>query len=48
MYIGFKLIGVIGLILGPVTVVMLKTLQAIGLISPFKKVEDFYNKEEIK
>jgi sporulation integral membrane protein YtvI len=48
MYIGFKLIGVIGLILGPVTMVMLKTLQAIGLISSFKKVEDLYNNEEIK
>lgn len=40
MYIGFKLIGVLGLILGPVTMVMLKTLQTIGVIAPFKKVED--------
>ena len=46
MYIGFKLIGVIGLILGPVAMVMLKTLQTIGVIAPFKKVEDVYTSEE--
>lgn len=46
MYIGFKLIGVVGLILGPVTVVMFKTLQAIGLIPQFKKVGAVYKKRD--
>lgn len=40
MYIGLRLIGVFGLILGPVVVVMFQTLQKIGLIPPFKQVND--------
>ncbi|MEF9960243.1 sporulation integral membrane protein YtvI [Niameybacter sp.] len=36
MYIGFKTIGVFGLILGPIVAVMLKTLQAIGVLPMFK------------
>ena len=38
MYIGFKIIGVFGLILGPIIVVMLKTLQTIGLLPSFKPI----------
>lgn len=44
MYIGLKVLGVIGLILGPVTMVMIKTLQTIGIIPEFKKVEESRNK----
>lgn len=45
MYIGLKVIGVFGLILGPVTMVMLKTLQTIEALPQFKKVEEHHNKE---
>lgn len=37
MYIGLKLFGVIGLIIGPVTAVSVKTLQAAGVIPNFKQ-----------
>lgn len=46
MYIGFKTIGVLGLILGPIIVVIIKTLQAVGLIPNFKPVQP--NNEEIR
>lgn len=39
MYIGFRVIGVMGLILGPVVVIILQTLQKVGLLPAFKKVE---------
>lgn len=38
MYIGLKTMGVIGMIVGPVVVVMIKTLQTLGIIPPFKTV----------
>lgn len=38
MYIGLKTIGVFGMIIGPVIVVMFKTLQTLGIIPPFKEV----------
>lgn len=37
MYIGLKLMGVLGMIIGPVTMVMIKTLQRIGVLPEFKK-----------
>jgi sporulation integral membrane protein YtvI len=37
MYIGLKLFGVIGLIIGPVTAVTVKTLQTAGVIPNFKQ-----------
>lgn len=37
MYIGLRLIGVLGMILGPITMVMIRTLQTIGIIPDFKK-----------
>lgn len=37
MYIGLRTMGVIGMILGPVIVVMLKTLQRVGVLPEFKK-----------
>lgn len=43
MYIGLKLIGVFGFILGPVVVVMVQTLQKVGVIPPFKPVKDKKN-----
>ena len=39
MYIGFKVIGVMGLILGPIVIIILQTLQKVGLLPAFKKVE---------
>lgn len=45
MYIGLKVLGVFGLILGPITMVMLKTLQTIGILPGFKKVQGIHNKE---
>ena len=38
MYVGFRLMGVIGLIVGPVTMVIIKTLQNTGVLPAFKKV----------
>lgn len=38
MYIGFKTMGVIGLIVGPVLIIVLQTLQKAGLLPAFKKV----------
>lgn len=40
MYIGFRVLGVFGLILGPVVVVVLKTLQKVGLLPALKAVEE--------
>lgn len=40
MYIGFRLLGVLGIIIGPVTVVMFQTLQRIGIIPAFKPYEE--------
>lgn len=37
MYIGLKTIGVLGMILGPIIMVMLKTLQTIGVLPDFKR-----------
>lgn len=37
MYIGMKLFGVIGLIIGPVIAVSIKTLQTVGVIPDFKQ-----------
>lgn len=37
MYIGFRVIGVFGLILGPIVVIILQTLQKVGLLPEFKK-----------
>ncbi len=45
MYIGYKLIGVFGLILGPLVMVVLKTLQSIGMLPQFKPVKDQMKKE---
>lgn len=39
MYIGFKLIGVFGLIIGPIVVIVIQTLQSVGLLPSFKEVE---------
>ena len=39
MYIGFKFIGVLGLIVGPIAVIILQTLQKVGLLPAFKEVE---------
>ncbi len=40
MYIGFKTIGVFGLILGPIIVIIIQTLQKVGLLPAFKGVEE--------
>ncbi|WP_053982602.1 sporulation integral membrane protein YtvI [Niameybacter massiliensis] len=48
MYIGFKVIGVFGLIIGPIIAVMLKTLQTIGLLPNFKPVPDDDNEQPMK
>lgn len=45
MYMGLKLMGVIGMILGPVVMVMLKTLQRIGVIPEFKYPTKEFDKE---
>lgn len=45
IYIGFKTIGVLGLIIGPILVVMVKTLQAVGLLPNFKAVQPTYAKQ---
>lgn len=37
MYIGLQTIGVLGIIIGPVTVVSIQTLQRVGVIPDFKK-----------
>lgn len=42
MYIGFKSMGVLGIIIGPIIVVMLQTLQRIGVLPAFKP----YKKQE--
>lgn len=39
MYVGFKLIGVMGLIVGPITIIVLQTLQKVGLLPAFKEVK---------
>ncbi|WP_180270734.1 sporulation integral membrane protein YtvI [Sporanaerobium hydrogeniformans] len=44
MYIGYKAIGVLGLILGPIVAVCVKTLQAVGVIPPFKPIKEQKNK----
>jgi len=38
MYIGFRTMGVIGLIVGPVTMVIIKTLQNTGVFPAFKEI----------
>ena len=38
MYIGFRTMGVIGLIIGPVSMVIIKTLQNTGVLPGFKNV----------
>ncbi len=38
MYIGFRTIGVFGLILGPIMVIVIQTLQKVGLLPAFKEV----------
>lgn len=38
MYIGYRTMGVIGLIVGPVTIVIIKTLQNTGVFPAFKEV----------
>ena len=40
MYVGFKSIGVLGIIIGPVLVVMIQTLQKIGILPQFKNPDD--------
>lgn len=40
MYIGFKIIGVLGLIVGPVVVIVIQTLQKVGLLPAFKEVKE--------
>ena len=40
MYIGFKAIGVFGLIVGPVLIIVLQTLQKVGLLPAFKEIKD--------
>ncbi len=39
MYIGAQLIGVFGMILGPITVVIIRTCQTIGVIPDFKPIK---------
>lgn len=39
MYIGFKLIGVFGLIAGPIVVIVIQTLQKVDLLPAFKEVK---------
>lgn len=43
MYIGLQTIGVLGIIIGPITVVIVQTLQKVGIIPEFKKSS--YRKE---
>ncbi|MGL6175267.1 MAG: sporulation integral membrane protein YtvI [Cellulosilyticaceae bacterium] len=45
MYIGFRLVGVLGIIIGPVTVVMIQTLQKIGVLPAFKP---YYEEEKVR
>lgn len=40
MYIGFKILGVIGLIIGPIVVIIFKTFQKAGILPPFKEIEE--------
>lgn len=47
MYIGYKLLGILGLILGPLIMVILKTLQDIGVLPAFKST-DYKEYKEIK
>lgn len=37
MYVGLQTMGVLGIIIGPVTVVIIQTLQRVGVIPDFKK-----------
>ena len=39
MYVGFKIIGVLGLIVGPVVVIVIQTLQRVGMLPAFKEVK---------
>ncbi|HHX62763.1 MAG TPA: sporulation integral membrane protein YtvI [Epulopiscium sp.] len=39
MYLGFRTMGVIGLVIGPVLVIVLQTLQKVGLLPAFKKID---------
>ncbi|ONI46160.1 sporulation integral membrane protein YtvI [Candidatus Epulonipiscium fishelsonii] len=41
IYIGLKLIGPLGIIIGPITAVTIKTLQDIGVIPQFKQINKF-------
>ncbi|WP_069999612.1 sporulation integral membrane protein YtvI [Cellulosilyticum sp. I15G10I2] len=45
MYIGYKVMGVFGLVLGPVIMVIVKTLQNVGLLPKFKPINDKERKE---
>ena len=40
MYVGFKLIGVLGLIIGPIAIIVLQTIQKVGLLPAFKEVKE--------
>lgn len=39
MYIGLRMIGVLGLIIGPILVIVLQTFQKVGLLPAFKEVD---------
>lgn len=39
MYIGFKVLGVLGLIIGPIIIIVIQTLQKVGLLPAFKEVK---------
>lgn len=39
MYVGFRTLGVIGLIIGPIVIIIVQTLQKVGLLPGFKEVK---------
>lgn len=45
MYVGFKLIGVIGIVLGPLTFILMKIFHETGI---FKEIWEFINGKKIK
>ena len=36
MYVGIKLFGVIGIVVGPIVVIFVKTMQKVGIIPEWK------------
>ncbi len=48
MYAGYKVIGVLGLIIGPISIIILLTFQKTGMLPSFKSVEEEHSKAHEK